>query len=87
MYPWACTSTGLLLVKTARGQHADVRFCERVMAGLLSAATPVMCWYGFRDALLAHVFIVELVYYWGHRIMHHKWVYRFLHKHHHLSIV
>ena len=61
-----------------------VTFVEEVILG---ARMPLTNRRGFGCALLTHALLVEPIYYWAHRLMHWRGVYKFMHKHHHLSVV
>ena len=43
--------------------------------------------FGFVIFLLSHVLIVELLYYWYHRLLHTKWLYKNHHYRHHSSVI
>jgi len=43
-------------------------------------------WTSFLWMFLIHITVVEFLYYWLHRLLHVKWVYKMYHQYHHASI-
>ncbi|MCO5563553.1 hypothetical protein L7F22_017198 [Adiantum nelumboides] len=48
---------------------------------------PAWDWWGIPIVLVVHAGPVEWIYYWGHRALHHHFLFRRYHQHHHVSFV
>lgn len=43
-------------------------------------------WFWFVASLMIMIVLHDTYFYWTHRLMHHRWLYRFFHRTHHLSL-